>query len=170
MTVAENVYDRTNRERRERDQKAEAPNRLYAEVVERLRQRPRFEGMTDAPWTAPLVKFLCPVCSHRLFEARLDLTPINGDPFLRMTPDDTGATSDGWEGFLAAVDSPVDGDAIVKPKLRLRCQHRKPSGVQCRYKCPHTQQRLLGLYEFAVERGKGSVPVERGKGSIRSPR
>lgn len=159
MTVAENIYERVNRERRERDQKAEAPNLRYADVVARLRQRPQFEGMTEAPWTAPLVKFLCPVCSHRLFEARLDLTPINGDPFLRATPDDTGTTSSGWIGFLTAVDSPVDGDAVVKDKPRLRCQHRKPSGVQCRYNCPHTTEKLLALYEVAVELGKGSISL-----------
>jgi hypothetical protein len=155
VTTVESIYHRTNREHRERAQKVEAPNRRYAEVLARLLQRPQFEAVTEAPWTAPLVAFRCRACNRPMLEVRLDITP-SGDPFLRASPDEIGAASDGWAGFLPPSAS-HGGDALVKDKPQLKCQHRSRSGVQCRYNGSHTQEKLLGLYEVAVELGKRSV-------------
>ncbi|HUY08424.1 MAG TPA: hypothetical protein VMW80_03105 [Candidatus Dormibacteraeota bacterium] len=145
----ETTFERINRERRETDQKAEAPNRRYAEVLSRLLQVPRFQATVESPWEAPTVVIQCPK-RHRLLEVRLDLTPMNGDPFLRVTPDDSGAPSNGWEGFLSSAGNPVDGDSIVKDKPRLKCS-------RCTYSGIHTQEHLLGLYALALQTGKKAM-------------
>jgi hypothetical protein len=129
----------------------------YAEVVERLRQKPLFRAVMADYSAAPHVVFQCPH-RHRLLEITIGPPPLQSPPsdYPRILPAGdhvpVDVVTDGWDDLFTP-GGKARPATFGDDRLRFKCP-------RCPYNRVWRQEQLLEFYNEALEGEKRTIRLK----------